>query len=153
MRQGIVDPGNNYALVVQNNAIQAGSFRYTKRPFEGPGVGNNEWCYFLSSARYACNGGTGQACTGGKIAQTLITSPQGLNLTNNTFEVFDVNAYIVNCLGFVATANAFDNGGVFLGQLKFAQLFYNFMATNRTDANAIQIVGATATTGAGHKQS
>ena len=63
-----------------------------------------------------------------------------------------MNAYIVNCLGFIATANAFDNGGnpsVFLGQLKFAQLFYNFMATNRPDANAIQIMGAAGTQGPG----
>jgi parallel beta-helix repeat protein len=152
VRQGIVDSGNNYSLVVQNNAIQAGSFRYTKRPFEGPGSATTNGIISYSSARYACNGGAGQACTGGKIAQTLITSPQGLNLTNNTFEGFDVNAYIVNCLGFIATANAFDNGGnpsVFLGQLKFAQLFYNFMATNRPDANAIQIMGAAGTQGPG----
>jgi parallel beta-helix repeat protein len=152
VRQGIVDSGNNYSLIVQNNAIQAGSFRYTKRPFAGPGSATTNGIISYSSVRYACGGGTGKACTGGKIAQTLITSPQGLNLTNNTFEGFDVNAYIVNCLGFVATANAFDNGGnpsVFLGQLKFAQLFYNFMATNRTDANAIQIAGATSTQGPG----
>jgi parallel beta-helix repeat protein len=158
VRQGIVDSGNNYSLVVQNNAIQAGSFTYTKRPFAGPGSSTTNGVISYSSARYACEGGTGQACTGGKIAQTLITSPQGLNLTNNTFEAFDINAYIINCLGFIATANAFDNGGatsgvsnpsVFLGQLKFAQLFYNFMASGRTDSNAIEIAAATGTQGPG----
>ena len=54
--QGIVDSGNNYSLIVQNNAIQAGSFRYTKRPFAGPRSATTNGIISYSSVRYACEG-------------------------------------------------------------------------------------------------
>jgi hypothetical protein len=153
VRTGVVDGGNNYGLVLETDWIQAGSFAYT--PVH---TGYTNGVTSFSEGRWSCTGGEGAACTGGTIAQDVIASPQGLTLNNVDFEAFDIDANIVNCLAFIANNNGFDTGGatsgvanpaVYLGQLKFVQMTYNFMASNRTDANVIEIAALTGTQKAG----
>jgi hypothetical protein len=147
VRTGVVDGGNNYALVLSNDWIQVGSFRYT--PVH---TGYTNGVISFSEGRWSCTGGKGPDCAGGAIAQNVIASPQGLTLTNVDFEAFDIDANIVNCLAFIANNSGFDSGGatsgvanpaVYLGQLKFVQMTYNFMASNRTDSNVIEIAALT----------
>ena len=106
----------------------------------------------FSEVRWSCSGGKGADCAGGTIAQNVIASPQGLTLSNVDFEAFDIDANIVNCLAFIAHNSGFDSGAaisgvanpaVYLGQLKFVQMTYNFMASNRTDSNVIEIAALT----------
>lgn len=147
VRTGVVDGGNNYALVLANDWIQVGSFRYT--PVH---TGYTNGVTSFSEGRWSCSGGKGADCAGGTIAQNVIASPQGLTLTNVDFEAFDIDANIVNCLAFIANNSGFDAGGatsgianpaVYLGQLKFVQMTYNFMASTRTDSNVIEIAALT----------
>jgi hypothetical protein len=153
VRTGVIDGGNNYGLVLANDWIQTGSFAYTSIH-----TGFTNGVSSFSEGRWSCTGGTGAACTGGTIAQNVIASPQGLTLANVDFEAFDIDANIVNCLAFIAYGSGFDTGGasrpvanpaVYLGQLKFAQIYDNFMASNRTDANVIEVAALTGKQGPG----
>jgi hypothetical protein len=151
VRVGVVDGANNYGLVLSNDWIQVGTHAYTS--IAG---GFTNGVISQSQGRWSCTGGSGAACSGGSIAQNVIASPQGLTLSNVDFEAFDIDANIINCLAFIASNSGFDTGGassvnpaIYLGQLKFAQIYDNFMASNRVDSPVIEIAGLTGPQGSG----
>lgn len=151
VRQGIIVK-NAYSTVATNNNLLVGSVLYTSTSGATNGI------YSTSDARYVCTGGTAPGCIGGTVAESVTASPQGITLSGNTFEDWDIDANIVNCLGFIAYANGFDTGAtglgiveptIYLGQIKEAQIWDNFMASNRTDSPVIEIAGLTSTQGTG----
>jgi hypothetical protein len=145
VKTGIVDGGNNYSVVVDNNAILQGSTRYTSAK-SGTTVG----IYSTSETRWICNGGTGPSCRGGRPEQTKIVSPQGLVVSNTIVSTFDIDADLVNIQAGDFHDDGFDYGGagpqssvanptIFLGRLNWFQMHHCFAASNQSHANAIEI--------------
>jgi hypothetical protein len=149
VRAGFVNNGNDYDVLLTNDFFIAGTFAFTPIPTSvGPDLG----IYSVSSGRYYCNSpGTGAACTGGTVTQ-VISSPQSLTLEDTEVEQFQRGGYIVNCLAFVMNGAGIDNAGVtalYLGQLKFAQIYYSFMDVNSPTASIIEVAGVSNAQGAG----
>ena len=146
VRQGFVNGGNNYSVEWFGGNILQGTLVYT------PATGSTYGVNSFSETRYSCTGGAGAACTGGTIAQDTVVSPQTFQMSGVTVESFTYDAYIPNCLNFIAFANGFDAGGtaaMYLGPVKLANVFDNFMAVNGPTGDGIQVAGTTSAQGAG----
>jgi hypothetical protein len=146
VKNGLIDGANNYSLVLDNSAIQAGSKSYTATPTSTNGI------FAASQARWVCVKGTGPSCTGGTVQRTLIASPQGLTVSKTTVEAFDVDANIGNMIGLVLNNSAFDLGGytsgvpnptILLGDINWTIITGCFIASSRTDSNVVEIRAAT----------
>jgi hypothetical protein len=145
VKTGIIDGGNNFSVVVDNNAIQQGSYAFTSSR-SGPTVGIQS----NSEVRWICKDGTGQGCTGGRPEKTKIVSPQGLTVSNTIVTTFDMDANIVNVQGGGFHDDGFDYGGagaqpgvpnptIYLGQLNWFQMDHCLVANNQSKANPIEI--------------
>jgi hypothetical protein len=149
VRAGIVDAGNNFSVVVDNNAIQQGSYAYTSlKSGATVGIQSN------AEVRWICKDGTGQGCTGGRPEQTKIVSPQGLSVSNTIVTTFDMDANIVNVQGGGFHDDGFDYGGagaqpgvpnptIYLGKLNWFQIDHCLVANNQSTANPIEIAAPT----------
>ena len=146
VRAGIVDGGNNFAIYVDNNALQNGAYRFTSFK-SGPTVGiisSTEMRWICSNANANCSGGT--------ASQTQAVSPQGLTVSNTDIAGFDIDADIVNAQGLDLHDNGFDYGGggpqavpnptLYLGRLNWAQIHHNLIANSRADSNPVNVAPA-----------
>jgi hypothetical protein len=149
VRTGIVDGGNNFAVYIDDNAIQDGSYRFTPK-HDGPTVGITSF----TELRWGCSNAKPN-CAGGTAAQSQYVSPQGLTVSNTDVSTFDIDADIINVEGLDLHDNGFDYGGggsqgqanptLFLGTLNWAQIHHNLIANARGDANAINVAPAKST--------
>ncbi len=146
VRAGIVDGGNNFAVYIDDNAIQNGSYRFTPDK-QRPTVGITSY----TEARWICSNANAN-CSGGTASQTQIVSPQGLTVANTDIAGFDIDADIINAQGLDLHDSGFDYGGsgpqgtpnptLFLGQLNWAQIHHNLIANGRADSNAVDVAPA-----------
>jgi hypothetical protein len=147
VRMGIFINGNSYATVSNDQTIEAGVLTYT------PLTGLTYGVYAQASTRYVCTGGTGQACTGGRITNTLITSPQGFSTAGSTYEQMGVAAEMINTVGFVGTNNCFcDFTGpqsIYLGNITAVQLIGNTISIANSTGDAILIAAPTSSPAVG----
>lgn len=146
LRIGLLNGGNNYATIWLSGNILLGTTAYTTA------TGSTYGIYSTSQTRWSCTGGTGFACTGGTLAQNLIVSPQTFAVENTTVEQFTIDADIVNCLNFIMSNSGMDAAGanaLYLGPVKFAQIYGNFFAANTSNTDAIQIAPSTTSQGGG----
>jgi hypothetical protein len=149
VRAGIVDGGNNFAVYVDDNAIQNGAYRFTSN-HNGPTVGITSF----TELRWSCSNATPN-CAGGTATQSKYVSPQGLTVTNTDVAMFDIDADIINAQGLDLHDNGFDYGGggaqgsanptLFLGTLNWAQIHHNLVANARADADPIHVAAAHST--------
>jgi hypothetical protein len=149
VRNGVIDGGNNFSLVLDNNAIQQGSLAFTSVK-SGATVGIESH----SEIRWICVGGTGPNCAGGKSEQSQIVSPQGLTVSNTIVTTFDMDADIVNIQGGGFYHDGFDYGGagaqrgvpnptIFLGRLNWFQIDHCLVANYQPGAHPIEIAAPT----------
>lgn len=141
VRNGIVLGGNDYSTNIIGGVIEDGLYTYT--PISS---GGRNGIYSTAQVRYSCTSGTGANCTGGTINQDTTVSPQTLGLYGVTVESFDTNANIANCLNLIAGGNDFDSAiglAMYMGQLKFSQVYNNEMATSSTTSDVIQVAALT----------
>jgi hypothetical protein len=145
VRAGLVDGGNNFSVVMDDNAIQQGSHTYTSSK-SGATVG----ILSNSEVRWVCRGGAGPGCAGGSPEQTQIVSPQGLTVSNSIVSTFDIDANLVNIQGGNFHDDGFDYGGagaepgvpnptIYLGRLNWFQMHHCLVANNQPTANPIEI--------------
>jgi hypothetical protein len=145
VKTGIVDGGNNFSVVVDNNALLDGSNHFTNSR-SGATIG----IFSASETRWICNGGTGPSCQGGRPEQTKIVSPQGLTVSNTIVSTFDMDADLVNIQGGNFHDDGFDYGGagpqssvanptIYLGRLNWFQMHHCLVANNQAHANPIEI--------------
>lgn len=160
VRFGIVDGGNNYGLVIDDNGIQVGSWNFTAPSFR---TGSTIGIEAGLENRWGCSNQVIN-CTGGTISQGQIITPQGLNVSNNDITGFDTDMFIANMQGLTVSGGGFDFGGsgsaqqanptgdfpvIFLGPtLDTTRIHDAYIATNQPNGIDIEI-GAPTTPGAG----
>lgn len=153
VRVGIVDGGNNYALVTQTNTVQQGSKSFTPDTTD-PSMG----LYSYGQARWTCIGGTGQTCSGGTItnsyaAGAVYVSPQGFGVYASVIEsAWDYGAYIVNALGFdvdSGTCICDSTVAVYAGNIVGLKLVNSSFSTSSASGPAIDIAAPVSNPGTG----
>lgn len=144
VRLGILDFGNNYSLRVEHNSIQAGSYEFT-HTLTGATIGifsalQTRWIVVSSVP-----------------TQSLVVSPQGLDVGETIITTFDQNARIVNCQGCDFHDTGFDFGGdggqgtgvpnpsVYVGDLNQVQFHHDYFASAQTNGVGMEIADSNST--------
>jgi Pectate lyase superfamily protein len=149
VRIGIIDGGNNFSVDIDNDAIKQGSNSFTSIK-SGPTIGIQSY----AETRWICVGGSGPACSGGRIEKKEIVSPQGLNVTNTIVSTFDMDADIINLQGGGFHDDGFDYGGngvqpdvanptIRLGLINWFQIDHCLVANSQAGAHPIEIAAPT----------
>jgi hypothetical protein len=153
VRDGVVDRGNNFFVLVSNSQITVGSYSYT--PLNSPA--NNPTAALVSqaAARYLCSD-TSLNCSTGKSSLSLVVSPQGFTVHDTDVSGFDIDAWVINVEGLDFHDNGFDYGGnggagaagyanptIYIGNIQWAQFHHNLVGNARSDSNAIEVAAAT----------
>lgn len=160
VRQGIVDGGNNYGLVIDDNGIQAGSWSFTSPSAR---TGATIGIHADLETRWNCSNQVIN-CAGGTATQNFVVSPQGLNISNNDITGFDDDLYVGHMQGLTVSGGGFDFGGdgsaaqanpsgdfpvIFLGAtLDTTRIHDTYIATAQPNGIDIEI-GAPTSPGAG----